>query len=331
MGLFEGQVARFPDRYPWTQQKIKAIQNGLWTESEFTFQSDKHQFRTQMTEEEQQVIVRALSAIGQIEIAVKTFWAKIGDWFPHNSISDLGYVLSYTEVVHGMAYTKLLEVLNFEHIFEENLKVPVIKKRVEYLKKHTQIKFEDDRKQKIYALILFTLFIENVSLFSQFYTVLFFDKSKNLLKDVANQIAYTIKEEELHADVGITLINTLRVEYPELFDDEMNEIVAKEVKDAYRHECKVMEWILGEYNATFTDSSGTAVLNTDVLKYFIAERINESMKEINMPFSITPRQKFDGEIKWFNDKYKLVKKTDSFAKTSTAYDKHARDYDNEEL
>src|SRR5690606_22321718 len=145
-----------------------------------------------------------------------------------------------------------------------------------------------------------------VSLFSQFYTVLFFDKSKNLLKDVANQIAYTIKEEELHADVGITLINTLRVEYPELFDDEMNEIVAKEVKDAYRHECKVMEWILGEYNATFTDSSGTAVLNADVLKYFIAERINESMKEINMPFSITPRQKFDGEIKWFNDKYKLV-------------------------
>ena len=50
-----------------------------------------------------------------------------------------------------------------------------------------------------------------------------------------------------------------------------------------------------------------------------------------MPFSITPRQKFDGEIKWFNDKYKLVKKTDSFAKTSTAYDKHAKDYDNEEL
>lgn len=331
MGLFEGQVARYPDRYPWAKQFIKSMQNGLWTEDEFSFQSDKHQFYTEMTEKERLVIVRSLSAIGQIEIAVKTFWAKIGDWFPHNGISDLGYVLSYSEVVHGMAYTKLLEVMNFTHIFAENLKVPIIKKRVEYLKKHTEIKFEDDRKQKIYSIILFTLFIENVSLFSQFYTVLFFDKSKNLLKDTSNQIAYTIKEEELHANVGIKLINTLREEYPELFDDEMNAIVAKEVKDAYRHECKVMEWILDGYESTFTDGSGTSVINSDVLKYFIAERINESMIQINMPFSIKPNQRFDSEIKWFNDKYKLVKKTDSFAKTSTAYDRHAQDYDNEEL
>lgn len=331
MGLFDGQTARLPVRYPWVEGKIKALKNGLWFEDEFSFQSDKHQFRTEMTEQEQQVVVRALSAIGQIEIAVKTFWAKIGEWFPFNEISDLGYFLSLTEVTHGRAYVKLLDVLNFQNVFEENLKVPVIKNRVEYLKKHTQSKFDDDRKQKVYSLILFTLFIENVSLFSQFYTVLFFDKQKNILKDVANQIAYTIKEEELHASVGIELINTLRDEYPDLFDEEMEVIVAKEVKDAYRHECKVMEWILGDFNATFTDSSGTAVLNSDVLKYFIAERINESMRQINMPFLITPRQKFDDEIKWFNDKHKLVKKTDSFAKTSTAYDKHSRDYDNEEL
>ena len=64
--LFEEQLSRKPDQYPWTKEFIDTIWKGFWTPDEFNFRSDYSQFKTDLTEQEQQVIVRTLSAIGQI-------------------------------------------------------------------------------------------------------------------------------------------------------------------------------------------------------------------------------------------------------------------------
>src|SRR6056297_3858636 len=219
--LFEEQLSRKPDLYPWTKKFIDAIWEGFWTPDEFNFRSDYSQFKTDLTPEEQEVIVRALSAIGQIEVAVKSFWANVGTHLPHPSINDLGYAMANSEVIHNMAYEKLLDVLHLTHVFEENLNEEVIRGRVNYLRKYNEKVYENDRKQYIYSIILFTLFVENVSLFSQFYIILHFNRNRAVLKDCAQQVQYTRNEEMLHAQVGIQLINTLREEYPELFDDEL--------------------------------------------------------------------------------------------------------------
>ncbi len=76
--LFEEQISRKPNLYPWTKDFIEAIWKGFWTPEEFNFTSDYSQFKTDMTDQERQVLVRALSAIGQIEVAVKTFWSNLG-------------------------------------------------------------------------------------------------------------------------------------------------------------------------------------------------------------------------------------------------------------
>ena len=106
------------------------------------------------------------SAIGQIEVAVKTFWAKLGENLPHPSLADLGYVMANVEVIHNNAYERLLQILGLEEVFEENLKLEWIQGRVNYLRKYTHKFYKNSQKQYLYALILFTLFVENVSLFS---------------------------------------------------------------------------------------------------------------------------------------------------------------------
>jgi ribonucleoside-diphosphate reductase beta chain len=111
-----------------------------------------------------------LSAIGQIEISVKKFWTKLGDNLPHPAVSDLGITMGNIEVIHNNAYEKLLDVLQLQDIFEENLKLDIIQGRVKYLRKYLDKHYKDSRKQYIYSLILFTLYVENVSLFSQFYS-----------------------------------------------------------------------------------------------------------------------------------------------------------------
>lgn len=193
--IFDEQISRKPDHYPWTQEFIAAMHNGFWTHKEFNFSSDIQDFRVSLTEQERQIVTRALSTIGQLEISVKKFWAKLGDNLPHPSINDMGYVMANTEVIHGDAYERLLEVLGIDHAFDDILKLDIIKGRVNYLRKHLHKFHDNNKKQFIYSLILFTLFVENIALFSQFYTISFFGRYKNLLKDTNKQVEYTSREE----------------------------------------------------------------------------------------------------------------------------------------
>jgi len=239
--LFEEQLSRKPNLYPWTQDFIDVMEEGHWTAKEFNFQSDLHDYLVTFTDAEREVIKNDLSAIAQIEVAVKKFWSKVGDNFPHPSINDLGVVMSHVEVIHNIAYEKLLNVLNLDDVFEENLKLDIIKGRVKYLRKYTHRYYENSKKQYLYALVLFTLFVENVSLFSQFYVINWFNRYKNVLKDTAQQVAYTAKEETVHALVGTKLINTLRGEYPELFDEELEKRILDEAQEAFGCEAKIID------------------------------------------------------------------------------------------
>jgi ribonucleoside-diphosphate reductase beta chain len=242
--IFEEQISRKPNKYPWTEQFIEAMHNGFWTDKEFNFKSDVQQFKVNLTDQEREIIVRTLSAIGQIEVAVKSFWAKLGDNLPHPSLQDLGYVMANVEVIHNNAYERLLSVLDIEDIFEENLKLEWIQGRVKYLRKYTHRFYKDSKKQYLYALILFTLFVENVSLFSQFYIINHFARFKNVMKDTDQQVKYTRNEENIHALVGIKIINTIREEYPDLFDSELEERIAHEAEQAFESESKIVDWMI---------------------------------------------------------------------------------------
>lgn len=310
--LFEEQISRKPDQYPWTKQFIDAIWQGFWTPDEFNFRSDYSQFKSDLSPEEQQIIVRTLSAIGQIEVAVKTFWADIGRNMPHPSIRDLGFAMANSEVIHNLAYEKLLDVLHLSHVFEENLNEPVIKGRVNYLRKYNKKIYKDAKQQYIYSIILFTLFVENVSLFSQFYIIMHFNRNRAVLKDCAQQVQYTRNEEMLHAQVGVKLINTLREEYPELFDEELEARIGVECLDSIKAESNVIDWIMSDYSIPG--------LNADILKSFMAKRMKDSLDQIGFDSSaITYNQDHINETYWFDEELLGANMTDFFQKRPTEY------------
>jgi len=312
--LFQEQIARKPDLYPWTKQFIDAIWKGFWTPDEFNFRSDYSQFKTDLTKEEQEVIVKTMSAIGQIEIAVKSFWADVGKHLPHPSIKDLGYAMANSEVIHNLAYEKILEVLHLTHVFEENLNEKVIRGRVDYLRKYLEKHYDDDRKQYVYSIILFTLFVENVSLFSQFYIIMHMNRNKAVMKDCAQQVQYTRNEEMLHAQVGIKLIQTLREEYPELFDQELQDRIQHECIESLKAESKVIDWIMGDYEVEG--------LSAPILKSFIAKRMADSLDQIGFDNSeIVYDQAHVDETFWFDEELYGANMTDFFQKRPVEYAK----------
>lgn len=323
-GLFDEQVSRKPDRYPWAREFIDAIWNGFWTPAEFSFISDYSQFKSDLSDSERMTVVRTLSAIGQIEIAVKTFWAKLGENLPHPSISDLGYAMANSEVIHNLAYEKLLDRLELGSVFEENLKLPVVASRVNYLRKYLKRAYGDDkRKQYVYAITLFTLFVENVSLFSQFYVILWLNRYKNVLKDTAQQVQYTRNEEMLHAQVGIKIINTMREEYPELFDDELRDRILHESREALAAEGKIIDWMLGDLR-----EDG---LTPEVLRAFVGDRMNQSLRAIGYPDAVEVDPELLEKTHWMNEELLGNNMVDFFSKRPVDYAKNNRAFDEEAL
>ena len=321
--IFEEQIARKPDHYPWTEEYIDAMHNGFWTDKEFDFQADIHDFKTILTEEERQIIIKTLSAIGQIEVAVKTFWGKLGDNLPHPSLRDLGYVLANVEVIHNKAYERLLKVLGLEDVFEENLKVEVIKGRTNYLRKYLHRFYKDHRKQYIYALILFTLFVENVSLFSQFYIIRWFGKYKNLLKDTNQQVKYTRLEEHLHAQVGIKLINTIREEHPELFDEELETRVLEEAGESFIAESNIIDWMVGNY----ADEN----MSAELLKEYVKYRINDSLKQIGFKRLFSISRDMKKQFDWMDVELMGNNSTDFFWQRPVEYSKKNKTFSAKDL
>ena len=190
MSIFDERVLVKPYEYPDVIAYGEAVQHSYWLFSEFDFSNDIHDYRTKITEKERVVIKRAMLAISQIEVAVKSFWKKVGDRFKKPEIDDVGVIMAESETRHFRFYSKLLEDLGLNREFEEALKAPEIKGRVNYLRKYLS---NDTTSNEDYIkhLILFTLLIERVSLFSQFLIIKLFRKEKNMFIDIESGINAT--------------------------------------------------------------------------------------------------------------------------------------------
>lgn len=323
MSIFDEQISRRPNNYPWTQDFIHSMSDGIWSDREFNFKSDIQDFKVTLNDQQREIIKRNLSAIAQIEVAVKTFWSKLGENLPHPSLSDLGFVMAFIEVVHNNAYERLLRELDMEEVFEENLKLDIISGRVKYLRKYLHKYYKDSKKQYVYSLILFTLFVENVSLFSQFYTINYFYRFHNVLKDTAQQVKYTSREEMIHALVGIKIVNTIREEIPEIFDAELIERIKDEALSAFEAESKIIDWAVNGYN-----EKG---LNSETLKNFVKHRLNDSLRQIGIENVFEIDQNLLKETLWFDEDVLGNNSTDFFFSRPSEYAKKNQSFTSQDL
>lgn len=319
MGVFDTRVNYKPFEYnEITEPFIKAIWSGHWTHYEFDFKSDKQDFLTKLTEGERGVITRAALLISQVEVSLKAYWSNIGKILPVPEIADVGAVFGNNEVQHSRAYSQILTVLNLDEEFQNMLTSGVVEGRVKYLSKYVNKIYKNDRKNIVYSLILFTLFTENVSLFSQFYTILGFNRYNNILKDVANVVQYTTKEETIHANFGVTLVNQIREEYPELFDEELEQKIIEETEEAIKAETELIKWMLQDFENEF--------LSEEILINFVKSRLNTCLKNIGIQYHIPVSTKVLRSAKWFDEEILAPSSTDFFYKKPIDYAKKNKIY-----
>lgn len=314
MGIFDKRVSYKPFEYPEVLQFVEAINKSFWVHSEVDFTADVQDFHSQLEPHEKNAVKHALLAIAQIEVNVKTFWGNLYTHLPKPELNGLGATFAECEFRHSEAYSRLLEVLGYNDEFLEVVKIPAVKDRIDYLGKVLKNANSQDPKSYVSSLLLFSILIENVSLFSQFAIILSFTRFKGYMKNVSNIIAWTSVDEQIHANGGIYLINKIREEQPDLLTDSDIEAIYDLVDESIEMEGRILDWIfeMGEIE----NVSKKNLL--DFMKY----RVDDSLKKIGMKtrYNVTPEDY--RPMVWFEEEVFANSLDDFFAKRPVDYTKH---------
>lgn len=314
MGLFEKRINYKPFEYPEVLQFTEAINKSFWVHSEVDFTADTQDFHSHLTPAERNAVKRSLLAIAQIEVSVKSFWGNLYNHFPKPELNGLGSTFAECEFRHSEAYSRLVEVLGYNDEFEKLIHIPVIKERIEYLSEALRTTKSEDKREYSLALILFTILIENVSLFSQFAIILAFPRFKGWMKNVSNIIAWTSVDEQVHANAGIYLVNKIREEYPDVLDAITIDKIISMVKESIRIEEKIIDWIF--------EAGELDIIHKADLINFIKFRVDESLVKINVPAQYHVSSDEYKPMKWFEEEVFANSLDDFFAKRPVDYTKH---------
>ena len=321
--VFEKRITLKPFEYPELYDYVPAIRHSYWIHTEFNFTSDIQDFKTRLTDTEKNAIKNTMLAISQIEVAVKSFWGDIYHKIPKPEIGSVGATFAESEVRHADAYSHLLEILGLNEEFKDLKKNPVIMKRVRYLESALASSKSEENKEYAEAVLLFSLFIEHVSLFSQFLIIMAFNKHKNMLKGVSNVVEATSKEEQIHGDFGIDLIKIIKSENPEWFDVLYESRIQAMCKNAYEAESAIIDWIFEKGELDF--------LPKEEINEFVKDRFNRSLESIGVDKIFETNQSILEKTEWFNDELIATKHGDFFVKRSINYSKKSQSITGEDL
>lgn len=317
--IFERRLAYKPFEYPGVMDFINPINQTFWVHSEVDFTGDIQDFKVNLSPKEQHAIKRTLLAIAQVEVDVKGFWGNLYQHLPKPEFNGLGSTFAECEFRHSEAYARLLNVLGLEAEFEKNLQSGILLDRIAFLRdRGAGIELEDPQQAFGLDLITFSILVENVSLFSQFATILSFTHFRGLLKNTSNIIAWTSKDEQLHANAGIYIFKQIIKENPAWLSEKYQETIYNTARQSIEQEAEILDWIFeaGELDHL----SKAALLN------FMKSRINTSLEQIGLHPIFDIDADLLKSMNWFEEEVFANTLDDFFAKRPVEYSKHNQSF-----
>lgn len=314
MSIFDNRTNYKPFEYPEILKFTELINKSFWVHAELDFTADIQDFHSNLDESEKEIIKKSLLAIAQIEVNVKSFWGNLYNHLPKPEFNGLGSTFAECEFRHSEAYSRLLTVLGYNDDFVKLIDEPVIKNRIDYLNQALVHTKSEDPKKYVFSLILFSILIENVSLFSQFAIVLYFTRFKGLMKNVSNIIAWTSIDEQIHANAGMYIINQIKREFPDFFDQEIQENIQQIVEKSIEAESQILDWIF--------EARELEAISKENLLDFMKFRADESLAEIGLKKIFTISSEKYKPMLWFEEEVFANSLDDFFAKRPVEYTKH---------
>lgn len=245
-----------PMRYPQFYEMYKNAIKNTWTVDEVDLKSDIDDLRHKLSDKEQHLINRlvAFFATGDSIVAHNL----VINLYHHINSPEARMYLSrqlYEEALHVQFYLTLLDTYlpddeARQAAFSAIDNIPSIKDKADFcfkwmdsIKNVRELNTKSERRQFLLNLICFATCIEGLFFFAAFAYV-YYLRSKGLLHGLATGTNWVFRDESAHMEFAFAVVDEVKREEPDLFDDSLIHDVKTMIDEAITCELKFGEDVL---------------------------------------------------------------------------------------
>ncbi|MEZ5238214.1 MAG: ribonucleotide-diphosphate reductase subunit beta [Microthrixaceae bacterium] len=247
-----------PMRYPQFFDMYRDAIRNTWTVEEIDFSDDIVDLQRKLLPAERHMINRLVAFFATGDSIVSN--NLVLNLYKHINSPEARMYLSrqlYEEALHVQFYLTLLD--NYIPDLEERRQafaaienIPSIAAKgefcfrwIESINELESLQSREDRKQFLLNLICFAACIEGLFFFGAFAYV-YFLRSKGLLNGLASGTNWVFRDESGHMNFAFEVIDQVRREDPELFDEDLAQRVTQMISEAVEVEYAFAEDLLSE-------------------------------------------------------------------------------------
>ncbi|MEC7269468.1 MAG: ribonucleotide-diphosphate reductase subunit beta [Pseudomonadota bacterium] len=285
-----------PFKYDWAWQKYLDGSANHWMPQEINMTADVALWKDKngLTEDERRIVMRNLGFFSTADSLVAN--NIVLSVYKHITNPECRQYLlrqALEEAIHTHAYQYVIESLGMDEgeIFNMYKEIPSVAKKAAWALPFTQSlsdqSFEtgtvENDKILLRNLIAFYCVLEGIFFYCGFTQILSMG-NRNKMTGTAEQFQYILRDESMHVNFGIDMINQIKLENPHLWDEEMQKQAETMILQGTQLEI--------EY-AQDTMPKGILGMNSEMMAeylHFIANRrltqigLNEAFPNASNPF-----------------------------------------------
>ncbi|MDD9869049.1 MAG: ribonucleotide-diphosphate reductase subunit beta [Gammaproteobacteria bacterium] len=275
-----------PFKYTWAWDKYLAACNNHWMPQEINMTADIALWKSAdgLTADERMVVERNLGFFSTADSLVAN--NLVLAVYRHITNPECRQYLlrqAFEEALHTHAYQYCIESLGLDEgeVFNMYRELPSVARKSEWALPYTQSlgdpdfvtgTTENDRRL-LRDLIAFYVVFEGIFFYVGFAQILSMGR-RNKMTGVAEQFQYILRDESMHMNFGIDVINQIKMENPSLWSDEFKAEITELILDGVRFE---------KLYAEDTMPRGMLGMNANLFKQYVDFIANRRLSQIGLP------------------------------------------------
>ncbi|WP_111554291.1 ribonucleotide-diphosphate reductase subunit beta [Kitasatospora sp. SolWspMP-SS2h] len=274
-----------PMRYPSFYDRYRDAIKNTWTVEEVDLHSDVADL-AKLSEGERHMIGRLVAFFATGDSIVSN--NVVLSLYKHINSPEARLYLSrqlFEEAVHVQFYLTLLDTYlpdpedrNAAFAAVEN--IPSIAQKAQFCFTYMNavdhidsLQSKDDRRAFLLNLICFAACVEGLFFYGAFAYVYWF-RSRGLLHGLATGTNWVFRDESMHMDFAMSVVDTVREEEPDLFDDKMAQQVTEMLEEAVEAELQFARDLCGE---------GLPGMNTESMREYLQAVADQRLARLGLP------------------------------------------------
>ena len=275
-----------PFKYDWAWQKYLDGCANHWMPQEVNMSADIALWKNPegLTDDERMIVKRNLGFFSTADsLVANNLVLAIYRLITNPECRQYILRQSFEEAIHTHAYQYCIESLAMDEgeIFNMYHEIPSVARKATWGLKYTQgisdpafqTGTPETDKELLKNLIAFYCVLEGIFFYCGFSQILSMGR-RNKMTGVAEQFQYILRDESMHVNFGIDVINQIKLENPHLWDDEMQTTARQMILEGTQLEV--------EY-ARDTMPRGVLGMNASMMEEYLQFIANRRLTQLGLP------------------------------------------------